>query len=326
MRRHEPLGRHGRFRGADAEALAAFLAPKNIALDMRRRHRATVPLSARINAAYLDGMYLSYMHYGSPVRLLAPPPRPDYGLSLPLGGSFEAAIDGRVFDCGRDATVVASPSADQSFRLDDRCRRVGVSFARDAVVRQLAALLGQPVSRELVFEPAVDLGSRPGRRLRRTLMFVLDELELQEAGREGLLWQRELEQLAVTALLFSLPHNWSARLHGPASAAAPADVRRAIDYAQGHLDRPIGLAELAAAAGVPGRTLLRHFRAFTGESPLAYLRTARLGRARDDLLHGNGASVTEIAARWGFGNFGRFAAEYRRRFGELPSQTRRRAR
>jgi AraC-like DNA-binding protein len=31
--------------------------------------------------------------------------------------------------------------------------------------------------------------------------------------------------------------------------------------------------------------------------------------------------VSEIALRWGFGHFGRFAAEYRRRFGESPSQT-----
>jgi AraC-like DNA-binding protein len=31
--------------------------------------------------------------------------------------------------------------------------------------------------------------------------------------------------------------------------------------------------------------------------------------------------VNEIAARWGFDHAGNFAADYRRLFGELPSQT-----
>ncbi|MFD2500918.1 hypothetical protein ACFSTI_21320 [Rhizorhabdus histidinilytica] len=31
--------------------------------------------------------------------------------------------------------------------------------------------------------------------------------------------------------------------------------------------------------------------------------------------------MTEIACRWGFYQFGRFAAQYRRLFGELPSET-----
>jgi AraC-like DNA-binding protein len=40
----------------------------------------------------------------------------------------------------------------------------------------------------------------------------------------------------------------------------------------------------------------------------------------------NTTSVTAVAARYGFTHFGRFAAAYRRRFGELPSVTFNRAR
>ena len=34
-----------------------------------------------------------------------------------------------------------------------------------------------------------------------------------------------------------------------------------------------------------------------------------------------GESVTEIAMQWGFTHMGRFSIEYRRRFGESPSET-----
>jgi AraC-like DNA-binding protein len=35
----------------------------------------------------------------------------------------------------------------------------------------------------------------------------------------------------------------------------------------------------------------------------------------------NGASITRVAAHYGFSHFGRFAAMYTRQFGELPSVT-----
>ena len=36
-------------------------------------------------------------------------------------------------------------------------------------------------------------------------------------------------------------------------------------------------------------------------------------------------SVTELATRWGFFQLGRFATEYRKRYGECPGDTLRRA-
>jgi transcriptional regulator GlxA family with amidase domain len=83
----------------------------------------------------------------------------------------------------------------------------------------------------------------------------------------------------------------------------------------------------APAAGIAGRTLYKHFRLSKGVAPMAYLRNVRLRKARDDMLRGNPADkVTDIAKRWGFDHLGRFAAEYRRCYGEMPSETLRRRR
>jgi transcriptional regulator GlxA family with amidase domain len=78
---------------------------------------------------------------------------------------------------------------------------------------------------------------------------------------------------------------------------------------------------------VPGRTLIQHFRDFKRTSPVRYLRTARYEKVREALRQADHEeSITEIAGRWGFSHMGRFAVEYRKRFGEPPSQTLRRAR
>ncbi len=56
---------------------------------------------------------------------------------------------------------------------------------------------------------------------------------------------------------------------------------------------------------------------------MTYLREIRLGRTHDELRSRDPAdvSVAEIAHRYGFLHLGRFAALYRHRYGESPSQT-----
>ncbi len=107
-----------------------------------------------------------------------------------------------------------------------------------------------------------------------------------------------------------------------ASSALPADLVRALGWLRGHLSEPIQLEVLAQVGGVRPRTLETHFKMFLGTTPLGWVRRMRLARARRELLHhGPQATVTAIALASGFSQLGRFAAQYRKAFGELPSTT-----
>jgi AraC-like DNA-binding protein len=111
------------------------------------------------------------------------------------------------------------------------------------------------------------------------------------------------------------------------AAGLPRDVVRALEWLRGHLHEEIRLGTLAGIAGVPARTLETHFRRFVGTTPLGWVRQERLARARHALLEGGRqASVSRVAVECGFTQLGRFAAQYCRRFGELPSETLRRIR
>ncbi len=83
------------------------------------------------------------------------------------------------------------------------------------------------------------------------------------------------------------------------------------------------LADICAFVGVSERTLQYAFRTYVGMSPLAYLRLCRLNRVRVVLraCDPRSATVTQIAARFGFLHMGRFALDYRRVFEESPSAT-----
>ena len=112
----------------------------------------------------------------------------------------------------------------------------------------------------------------------------------------------------------------------PTSSASPGllprGVRRALDAMRTNAGRDWSVAELADAAGVSGRTLQRQFRIFLGKAPRTALRDIKFESARRELLQGlPDAKVMNVALRCGFPHFGRFSVEYRRRYGETPSQT-----
>jgi AraC-like DNA-binding protein len=104
--------------------------------------------------------------------------------------------------------------------------------------------------------------------------------------------------------------------------ALPESLARALRWLDARADEPVVLATIAAVAGVRPRTLEALFKRHLGTTPLGWVRRMRLARARQRLLAADGeASVTGVALANGFSQFGRFAAQYRRQFGELPSQT-----
>ena len=107
-----------------------------------------------------------------------------------------------------------------------------------------------------------------------------------------------------------------------APGVLPAGLRHALRWLDSRLDEPILLDQLAAAASMRPRTLEAQFRLYLGTTPLGWVRHRRLARARQQLLTaGDAVSVTGVAVANGFSQLGRFAAQYRDQFGELPSQT-----
>jgi AraC-like DNA-binding protein len=121
------------------------------------------------------------------------------------------------------------------------------------------------------------------------------------------------------------PHG-SGHVPGEGPSVLPGDLVRALDWLRQRLDQPVRLDILAEAAGVAPRTLEHHFRTFLGTTPLGWVRRTRLHNARRVLLDARDRSVTGAALASGFNQLGRFAAQYKAEFGELPSETRRRAR
>ena len=101
--------------------------------------------------------------------------------------------------------------------------------------------------------------------------------------------------------------------------APPArHLLRARDLADARYFEPIGVDDLARAAGLSRFHFSREFRKAFGESPHAYLLTRRLERAAA-LLRGTDQRVAEICFAVGLHSVGSFTSSFTRTFGVSPT-------
>ena len=310
------------FRSRDVDETRAFFDPTGLRFDPIGSYRT---LDVRFDVELLSGIYVAFVHFGAAAVVRAAW-ETAYAVKLPVQGRFEAACH-EVVSCGMGQGVVLTPRRDNTMRSEAGAMRLSIALTRDSMAQHLAALLGTVPNAPLEFAAPLNLREGHGRSLARFVRIAIAELERPDTILREPMTARSFREFVTTALLLHQPHNYSERLRRLERPAAPRDVKRAIDYIEANLGAAIGLPEIVAASAVPGRTLIQHFRDFKGTSPMRYLREARFERVREALNRAEPEeSIAEIAARWGFSHMGRFSADYRRRFGEPPSATLRRAR
>lgn len=302
----------------DLDAARAFLHSKDFHLDLHPREACKFDFIA--NALYLPSSYIGYIQYGAETIVRASRMRDDYFIHFPLHGSAEVKNDKDTVVCDGRHGVISSP-AGHVMHAQQGSSRLTVSLTKSAMMGHLAALLGYTPKLTLEFNAAIDLDSAAGQRFHRNIRMAIADLD-DPAPIHNPIMTSMYEQLIMTGLLLSQPNNYTDALHRREMRVAPRDVQRAVDYIQGHLNSPLTLKDIAAASGIPGRTLLKHFRDHWGTSPMRYTRTARLTRVHEALLNNEWTeSVTDVAMAWGFLHLGRFSIEYRKHFGESPSET-----
>jgi len=104
-------------------------------------------------------------------------------------------------------------------------------------------------------------------------------------------------------------------------------VNKAIEHMRSHMEEAISIIDVCAVLHVEQRVLNYCFQEVIGMSPISYLKYLRLNKVRRELLRVSSAScnIGNIAASSGFWHLSRFSNEYRKLFGELPSNTVRRS-
>jgi AraC-like DNA-binding protein len=263
----------------------------------------------------VGGIGVGTIAFGAPMRVDVDRLDGYYLLMFCLRGHSQARPGDWVLDADARHGIVGEPDQPFVADLSADCEQLVLRIDREV-------MLAHAGHEALQLQPALDLNAVSLRPWLSALKILTSAPAVLELVQRNALIAGDIERLLIHLLLAGQP--WQASLpretHGP--AIAPACVRRAEAFMEAQVERPLRLADIAAVAGVPARTLHDAFQRFRGMSPLQRLHEFRLQRAHWRLRGaGEGTRVAEVALDCGFAHFGRFAQAYKRRFGESPSRT-----
>ena len=249
-------------------------------------------------------------------------------------------IEGR--EVGHDAVMVCGDGAEFELLTPNGHEIFGIVVSRSALL-QHAEALGESLDPGLLNHATwFPCGTESQSRLRNCLGLLLRHGTMNSKLSAG--WaadvavtaapaeeraQRAAQQAAVDVLLEVLTAR-TKRGNGAFERAGLGRrrqlVRRVCVHVQECTVEIPTVPDLCAAFHVSRRTLQYAFEEVVGSSPVIYLRCLRLNAVRRDIISGTALTVQDAAAVQGFWSLSQFASDYRRLFGERPSDTLMRAR
>lgn len=309
---------HSRDLDETREAVARAFCPHHLSLTERGGH-----LDARYRAARAAGLGIHHLDYGAAVRIDADDLGDCYLVEVPLGGASHITSGRQSVVADRTTAVVLSPNDPIAVRRSPGSPQLILHFDRPVLEQHLQRMLNRQIGQRLGFSLGMALDSPAGRTWLNLVNLLRGETENGGALLGEPLALAHLRALLMTHLLLGQPNTYSNVLHAREPTAPPKAIRHALEIIESRAAEALTVADIAAEVHVSVRVLQDGFRRHLGRSPTEHLRDTRLEQARRALLEGDPATttVTSVALRWGFLHLGRFAVEYRKRFGEPPSAT-----
>ena len=278
--------------------------------------RSDADLDCTLQAIRVGDLSLARLRYGGPVRIISDALRDCYMLSVPLSGRGLYRQRGDVAVAMPRRLTVLDPREPFSIDLGGSYDQLLVRLQTQRVKTVYQSLFGESPTKHV--DIPADGGPLAWNRSVPVLQMLFSNNQLLDNLRRSPRLASHVEWLVISSLLQPPAQHRVGEV-----GAGDAAVRRAEEYMHGHLAEPIGIAEIAAAAGVSARALFDAFKRTRDTTPMALLRTLRLDRVNQELHSAapDSTTVTEVAMQWGFGHLGDFARAYGNRFGERPSQT-----
>lgn len=318
-----PLQNFNLFQDKNVDILEAsstdwFTSCRLLTPDEMRQHSRTSVYAADLGAVKLvyaqssgTELVVEYKHQ-----------EPNFVIMFAVEGTSNIHVDHEQTLCAGHYATVISPEMIPRLQLSANYAQLHLRIERVALERHLENMLGTAVIRPLRFQMKMDLRQPTVASWMRTIQLLVQDLGSSPGLSNAVAGLHPWSDFLMTGLLLAQPHNYSEMLSQTREAKyRPPSLKRALVLIEMNPAAQLTIDRLSAAVGVSSRTLQREFREYLEITPREYVQWVRLRKAHEDLLAGNGTTVTEIALRWGFSHISRFSAAYRNRYGQLPSET-----
>lgn len=261
-------------------------------------------------------MGLSRIRYGNATKVICPDLEEVYHFQLVVRGQCRWHMQDENILLGEGQAFMLNPQQDYALHYSDDCEKIIVRIPRqllnNAGLEYAAALPRQGIE-----------FARKSLTCANTLAFMrLFEAILHEAEEDSVDLGKvdaSYRDLLLAKLLHSFPNNLT--VTSP-NLVQDRNIGRALEFIQQNIKEEVPVEALAEHCNVSPRTLYNLFAKHLDTTPKQYIKHARLKELQHKIRHDPKIrNVTEAALDYGFTHLGRFASDYRRLFGELPSET-----
>ena len=273
------------------------------------------PLS-RLSFTEFSGLGLSSLSYGSEVRIKSPELENTFHLQIITKGFCNITFkDGEVF-LGQGDAIMLNPHELIILDYSHDCEKLIINVPESEFQSTVLSDLGHiPKSGIRFHRDPVNLFSFPS----LVKLFEAILLESENLDSSLLCTSSLYKEIFAKKLLRTFRGNFN--IDDDIQNIHPC-MKNIIQYIDENLKNDITLEELSDVSLVSVRSIYNMFASSFSTTPRNYIKNRKLNKVREELLSGRAKNITEIAFDYGFMHLGRLSCDYKKVFGELPSETR----
>jgi AraC-like DNA-binding protein len=301
-------------RGAHPEEVSSFV-NKHIG-----RHRLEMvggqEQKSRLSFREFAGFGLSQISYGNCVRVKSPELESIYHLQIVTKGECVWHQAGERMKVRSGQGLMVNPYEKIDLEYSEDCEKLIIKVPELALINAREVSLRRLPENGIRFDRIpVDLKLCPALiKIIEAVFSELDDAEDEEISAVGAPYR----DIILKKLLKAFPSNWSIEEGETAHTPMLGKMLRHIEQ---NVHRNIDIEELSSVSNMSVRSIYNAFSKAFATTPKCYIKQLKLQKLREDLIQGKCRNVTEIALDYGFSHLGRFSSDYRKSFGELPSET-----
>ncbi len=255
---------------------------------------------------------------------------------VPLNGQVDISSKGDSYSLkpGLAMAFTTQDAANTLFHDSNKFRNINIGTSYQAIKSFLANEFDLPVTRDISFAKDPIVVSNEFQFLINYVRWFSSQIENHTHPSneiESMLLNsshlaHHIHDMLMSLLVSTVENNYQELYYSKNKvAAAPVYVRLAEEFIRENAREPITVTDVAREVGVAMRTLHMGFQRYRNYSVSEFLRFERLSLARNELATAKqrNISVTEVAFACGFMHLSKFSLAYQKKYGEKPSETRR---
>lgn len=280
-------------------------------------------LDVKVGWTDFDQLSFMYIQHGADVHIYPGKLETIYLLQVPINANGQVRIGSSIINLSNKMAYIVSPTHDFEMTFLKNCSHMILAINKLRLEKYLEQQLQRKLKVPLEFVPKIEFLNHQSHELISLIIHLTKQLSYPVSCFHHPLISTQVESLLFSTMLVSLEHNFRNELVRETVSPKPYYIKKAQAYIEENIEHILTPEDISRESGVSLRSIYAGFQTYLHSSPMAYIKSIKLDRIRKDLERHEPSetTVTDIALKYGISHFSNFAASYKKKFGELPSDT-----